>query len=170
MREKIRAVRSLGMLISAATYIVALAVAVLVVRAVDPGYPLVALGLGVLVTTGAIVLAYAADEQLRAFRNDPADRGLIMRSGLWAHSRHPNYLGEVSTWWGLWLFALAAGIEWWWTVVGAVAINAMFAFVSIPMMERRLLATRAGYDEYRQCVPMLLPRLYRKAAATESSD
>ena len=51
------------------------------------------------------------------------------RSGLWARSRHPNYLGEVSTWWGLWLFALAAGLDWWWTVVGAAAITAVMSHV-----------------------------------------
>jgi steroid 5-alpha reductase family enzyme len=51
MREKIRAARSLGVLSSAATYIVALVVAVLVVRAVDPGHPLAALALGTVVAT-----------------------------------------------------------------------------------------------------------------------
>jgi steroid 5-alpha reductase family enzyme len=99
-------------------------------------------GLGVVVTLGAVMLAFAADEQMRVFRSEPRNRGHLMRSGLWAHSRHPNYLGEVATWWGLWLFALAAGLEWWWTVVGAAAITVMFVFVSIPMMERRVLATR----------------------------
>ena len=51
MREKIRAARSLGVLISAATYVVALVVAVLVVRAVGLGHPLADLGLGTLVAT-----------------------------------------------------------------------------------------------------------------------
>lgn len=127
-------------------------------------------GLGVVVMLVAVVLAYVADEELRAFRSDTANRGLVIRGGLWAHARHPNYLGEVTTWWGLWLFALAAGIGWWWTVIGAVAINVMFVFISIPMMERRLLATRAGYAEYREQTPMLLPRPYRRDVTTQSSD
>jgi len=127
-------------------------------------------GLGIVVMAGAIALAYVADEQLRAFRKDPANSGLVMQKGLWAHSRHPNYLGEVSTWWGLWFFGLAAGFEWWWTVVGAVAITIMFVFISIPMMEERLLTTRAGYREYRERTPALLPRLNRGAAASGSSD
>jgi len=115
-------------------------------------------GLGIVVTLGAIVLAFVADEQLRRFRSDPRNLGRVMGSGLWAHSRHPNYLGEVSTWWGLWLFALASRPGWWWTVVGAAAITAMFVFVSIPMMERRVLATRADYEEYREQTPMLVLR------------
>jgi steroid 5-alpha reductase family enzyme len=127
-------------------------------------------GLGIAVTSGAIVLAYVADEQLRAFRREPSSRDSVIRIGLWALSRHPNYLGEVATWWGLWLFGLAAGLEWWWTVVGAAAINMMFVFVSIPMMEKRLSATRAGYDGYRERTPMLLPRLGRREATAETGD
>jgi steroid 5-alpha reductase family enzyme len=115
-------------------------------------------GAGMAVTLGAIVLALVADEQLRRFRRDPRNRGRIMQSGLWARSRHPNYLGEVITWWGLWMFALAADAKWWWTMVGAAAITVMFVFVRIPIMERRVLATRADYEEYREQTPMLLPR------------
>jgi len=115
-------------------------------------------GIGAVVMLGAIVLAFVADEQMRAFRRRPVNQGLIMRDGLWSRSRHPNYLGEVATWWGLWLFAMGAGARWWWTVAGAVAITVLFVFVSVPMMERRLLATRGDYGEYRERTPMLVPR------------
>jgi steroid 5-alpha reductase family enzyme len=115
-------------------------------------------GVGTAVTLGAIALAFIADEQLRGFRSDARNRGRIVQGGLWAHSRHPNYLGEVTTWWGLWLFALAAGLHWWWTVAGAVAITAMFVFISVPMMEKQVLATRADYADYRERTPMLVPR------------
>ena len=114
-------------------------------------------GLGLLVTVGAIALAFVADEQLRRFRERSVKRGDVILSGLWRRSRHPNYLGEVLTWWGLWLFALAAGSRWWWTAAGAVAITLMFVFASVPMMERRLLSERAGYAEYQANTPMLVP-------------
>jgi steroid 5-alpha reductase family enzyme len=125
---------------------------------------------GVVLLLGAIVLAFVADEQLRAFRGSPANQGRIVGCGLWARSRHPNYLGEISTWWGLWLFALAAGGSWWWTVAGAAAITVMFVFASVPMMERRLLRTRTGYAEYREQTGMLLPRLFGRAGRTARSD
>jgi steroid 5-alpha reductase family enzyme len=125
---------------------------------------------GVVVLLGAVVLAFVADEQMRAFRGRPGNQGQIMQSGLWARNRHPNYLGEISTWWGLWLFALAAGGRWWWTVAGAIAITVMFVFASVPMMERRLLATRAGYAEYREQTGMLVPRLSGRATEAERSD
>ncbi len=115
-------------------------------------------GLAVVATLGAVLLAFVADEQLRRFRSDPNNRGAVVGDGLWSVSRHPNYLGEVTTWWGVWLFGLAADVTWWWTVVGALAITVMFVSVSIPWMERRMLATRVGYAEYRAKTPMLLPR------------
>lgn len=122
-----------------------------------------------LVTLAAVGIAFFADEQLRAFRRDPANRKQCIRTGLWAHSRHPNYLGEIMTWWGFWLFALAAGPRWWWTVVGAAAITLMFVFVSVPMMEKRALATRGGYPEYREHTPMLLPGWHHRSAAADTS-
>ena len=113
--------------------------------------------IGALVMLLAVALAFIADEQLRVFRRDPVKRGMNIISGLWKRSRHPNYLGEVATWWGLYLFALAAGVRWWWTGVGALAITLMFVFISVPMMERRELATRTGYRVYLEHTPMLLP-------------
>ena len=56
MREKLRAARAPGVLISAATYIVALVVAVLVVRAAGLTHPLADLGLGTAVATVVLSL------------------------------------------------------------------------------------------------------------------
>jgi steroid 5-alpha reductase family enzyme len=122
-------------------------------------------GIAALVVLGAVLTAFTADEQLRAFRNDPRNRGCSILHGLWAYSRHPNYLGEISTWWGLWLFALAAGPRWWWTVGGAALITMLFVFISVPMMEKRASATRAGYEAYREATPVLVPRRHRRVAA-----
>ena len=58
---------------------------------------------GELVMFGAVVGAFIADEQLRRFRKAPENRGRVIDTGLWGRSRHPNYLGEITTWWGLWL-------------------------------------------------------------------
>jgi steroid 5-alpha reductase family enzyme len=114
------------------------------------------------VTLGAIIVAFVADEQLRRFRSRPSNRGKGIKTGLWRHSRHPNYLGEITTWWGLYLFALGAGAQWWWTGIGALTITAMFIFVSVPMMERRALSTREGYAEYLKRTPVLLPLRLRR--------
>ena len=114
-------------------------------------------GVALLVTGGAILLETIADEQMRAFARTK-ETGAIMDRGLWAWSRHPNYLGELGFWWGLWLFGIAASASWWWTVIGPAAMTAMFFGASIPMLDKRSVARRPGYAEHMQRVPALWPR------------
>jgi steroid 5-alpha reductase family enzyme len=109
------------------------------------------------VTLGAIALEAAADHQIRHFTKNPANGGGIADGGLWRYSRHPNYLGEIAFWWGMWLFALAAAPRWWWTVLGPLAMVVLFVFVSVPLMDRRSLSRRPAYAEHMRRVPALLP-------------
>jgi len=111
---------------------------------------------------GSILYAFIADEQLRDFREKPENKGKTIATGLWRLSRHPNYLGEIHTWWGLALFAYAAGFENWWTLIGPVAITTMFLFASIPMIEKRHLEKRPDYRDYIAGTPMLLPLKFKK--------
>lgn len=115
--------------------------------------------LAVVVTTTAIVLEATADRQLHRFAADPGNHGRVIDEGLWRFSRHPNYLGEILLWWGMWLFALAAAPSWWWTVIGPIGMTLLFLFVSIPMMDRRSLARRPDYAQHMRRVPALLPRV-----------
>jgi steroid 5-alpha reductase family enzyme len=115
--------------------------------------------LALVVTAGAIVLETVADEQLRRF-NARKQPGEICAEGLWSRSRHPNYLGEMGFWWGLWLFGVAARPgALWWTAIGPVAITLMFRFASIPMLDERSRARRPGYEEHEARVPAVVPRL-----------
>jgi steroid 5-alpha reductase family enzyme len=120
-----------------------------------------------LITFGGIALETQADRQMHAFASNPANRGRHMDQGLWAWSRHPNYLGEITFWTGLWVFALASNPSWWWTVIGPVLIIAMFLGASIPMMETRSLERRPSYADYQARVAKLLAlRSASGAAAT----
>src|SRR5262249_42945026 len=67
-----------------------------------------------LVTAGAVLLEGVADQQLRAFRLSSPAAGTILSTGVWRWSRHPNYVGEIGFWWGLFLFGLAGGGFVWW--------------------------------------------------------
>jgi len=109
------------------------------------------------VTVAAIAVEAVADRQLRRFARDPANRDRIIDRGLWRYSRHPNYLGEIGFWWGMWLFGLAAAPHWWWTVIGPVTMVLLFTIVSVPMMDRRSVERRPAYAEHMRRVPALLP-------------
>jgi len=112
----------------------------------------------------AIMVEWRADEQLIKFKKS-GSKEPFMKSGLWSISRHPNYLGEISFWVGMFLFLLSAtklnysdGL---WTVVGAVSMVILFKFISIPMMEKRNIDRKRGYLEYIKKVPALLPRIFK---------
>ncbi|MCB9664405.1 MAG: DUF1295 domain-containing protein [Alphaproteobacteria bacterium] len=126
-------------------------------------------GVAFAVTAGATVLEGMADKQLHAFQARHPPAHAYIDEGLWRWSRHPNYLGEILFWWGLWLFAVAVGDEHAVTCVGALGIALLFRFASIPMMERRLLERRPSYAEQIARVPMLFPRPPRHAAARGSA-
>ncbi len=118
--------------------------------------------LACVVTLGAIAIETVADEQLRAFRRQRRESGPICTTGLWSWSRHPNYFGEISFWFGVWLFGVAAGAPWW-AALGWVAMVVMFVGVSIPMLEKRSLARRPHYADHQRRVSMLFPFPPRKS-------
>jgi steroid 5-alpha reductase family enzyme len=119
-------------------------------------------GVAVLVTAVAIAIEATADQQLRRFviEHPRKEGGAILRTGLWSRSRHPNYFGEMLFWWGLFAFALAAAPSWWWTIVGALAMTAMFRFISLPLIERRMEARRPGWAAYAKSTPLVIPRIF----------
>lgn len=109
------------------------------------------------VAGGAVLLEAVADERLRAFRRRRGDPAAILDTGVWALCRHPNYLGEILFWWGLFLSGAAAAPGWAWTVVGPVAITLLFVLVSVPWMERRMAARHPAWGDRRRAVPALVP-------------
>lgn len=109
-----------------------------------------------IITAGAITIETAADQQLVAFTAVKRP-GEIIKTGLWKYSRHPNYFGELSFWWGLYLFGLAADPTYVWTIAGPLAMTGMFVGVSIPWMDRRSCARRPEYAEHMKRVSGLVP-------------
>jgi steroid 5-alpha reductase family enzyme len=112
-------------------------------------------------TTLAIVIEATADAQLQRFRSQAQSHQEVLRSGLWAYSRHPNYFGECCFWIGLVCMAIAAGCVGLtrepWLVSGAISMCAFFRFGTIPLMDARSLARRPGYDEVIKSTSAMLP-------------
>lgn len=119
-------------------------------------YSLLCLGLGVLVWVIGFVSESIGDSQLAAFIAEPKNRGKLMTSGLWRYSRHPNYFGEMTMWWGIWVIAI--GMDWWWLgVVGPLTISILLRFVSgVPLAEKRA-ATKPEWAAYKRRTSVLFP-------------
>lgn len=109
--------------------------------------------LGILISLVAVALEHVSDRQAHSFRKE--NRGKVCNIGLWKSSRHPNYLGEILFWWGLFIIYISVAPGEWLTAIGALANTLLFIFVSIPLMEKRQLATKPAYAEYRRNTRML---------------
>lgn len=97
-----------------------------------------------------------ADRQLRTFIGQPANRGKVMDRGLWHYSRHPNYFGELTQWWGIGLIALQASYGWI-GLAGPLTLTLLLLFVSgVPMIENRRKADPA-YRAYMRRTSRLVP-------------
>lgn len=101
-------------------------------------------------------LEIVADTQMHKFKNNGANKGKVMNIGLWKYSRHPNYLGEITVWVGVFVFALSVDISKWFFGVGAVLMFCLFNFISIPLMEKRQIERRADYTDYIKKTSRLL--------------
>ena len=111
--------------------------------------------LGFIIIIIAVVIQYISDDQMRKFRKDESNLGKTMKYGLWKYSRHPNYLGEVSFWFGIYIFALASGLTTIWLLACPIVMLALFVFISCPMMDNRSLKRRSEYKEYMDKTPQL---------------
>ena len=109
------------------------------------------------VTLIAILIELVSDIQLHRFLTHRKP-GEIMKTGLWALSRHPNYFGEWLFWAGLALFGLAAvPSAWWWVLPGAIAMLVMFLVASIPMIDKRSVERRPEYQAHMARVSGFVP-------------
>ncbi len=118
--------------------------------------------LGMALFVFGIVWETVADRQLARFKGDPANRGRVLDTGLWARSRHPNYFGEAVLWWGLGLLALPTGG--WLAFVGPAMITFLLVKVSgVAMLDAALVDRRPGYDEYIRSTPAFFPRFSTKS-------
>lgn len=96
------------------------------------------------------------DAQLARFIQDPNNKGKLMQSGLWAYTRHPNYFGEVTQWWGIWLIALAVPGAWL-SVLGPITITLLILYVSgIPLLEKKM-SEHPDFAAYKQRVSIFFP-------------
>ncbi|MEO0436755.1 MAG: DUF1295 domain-containing protein [Pseudomonadota bacterium] len=114
--------------------------------------------LGVLIAVGGTLIETIADEQLRQYRKEQPKDEPFLRSGLWRYSRHPNYFGEISLWVGLFVSTLGLSpTNFYWTGAGALAMIVLFIFVSIPMIDKRMVGSKPGYEAHMQKVSALIP-------------
>ena len=108
-----------------------------------------------------ILFEAVADYQLGRFlKQRAAGSHALMQSGLWRFSRHPNYFGEITVWWGAALVAIS--FEQWWGIAGALLITILITKVSgIPPIEKHY-AGNPEFETYKRRTSVLIPLPPRK--------
>ena len=105
-----------------------------------------------------IIFEATADRQLRKFLAS-GKKGL-MKTGLWSVSRHPNYFGELTTWWAAALVAVACGQ--WWGVLGAVVITILITKISGVTLLEKKYKDNPEFQAYAKKTAILVPFVGKK--------
>jgi steroid 5-alpha reductase family enzyme len=123
----------------------------------SPVRPLDALDIiGALVFVVGFFFETVGDHQLAAHVRDPENKGKLMTRGLWSLTRHPNYFGEATMWWGIGLIALSSA-NGWAALISPVAITCLLLFVSgVPLLEKKYEG-RADWEAYKKKTSMFFP-------------
>lgn len=115
---------------------------------------------GVVVWGVGLFFEAVGDRQLAAYKAIPKEsRPQVMDSGLWGWTRHPNYFGDATVWWGIWL---AAGLGSGWVAgLATVVCPAIMTFFLVQVTGVRLLEKtmmqRPGYPEYAERTSAFVP-------------
>ncbi|QWB95585.1 DUF1295 domain-containing protein [Mycoplasmatota bacterium] len=115
---------------------------------------------GALIILGATFIQFIADSQMQTFKQNNKGKKMCIDEGLWRFSRHPNYFGEIMVWWGLYIMYFGASKQFNLLITAPILMTLLFYYISIPLMENKILKTRPMYEIYQQKVSKLvfLPR------------
>lgn len=112
-----------------------------------------------------LVIESLADYQKFQFAVLPENRGRWIDSGLWSYSRHPNYLGEILVWAGVYIFAASnlTAAESLLALISPIFITILLRYVSgVPLLEKaadKKWGNSDSYQKYRLQTGLILPKI-----------
>ena len=112
---------------------------------------------GIIIWAAGFIIESSADRQLSRFLANPANKGKVMKQGLWRYSRHPNYFGESSMWWGIFIISLS--VPWGWaTVISPIVITyTLLRITGVTLMEETIFGNNPEYKEYVNKTSSFIP-------------
>ncbi len=110
----------------------------------------------IVIWTIGFLIEGVSDYQLAQFKKNGANGKQLLMKGLWGYVRHPNYLGEIVQWWGIWLIcaALPGGFFF---IISPILITFLIIFVSgVKPLEDRM-KNHPDFKKYSEKTPSLAP-------------
>lgn len=112
--------------------------------------------IGALVWCIGYFFEVVGDLELDKFIKSKPAPGTILSTGLWKYTRHPNYFGEVTMWWGLWLMVATLPFSYI-ALISPLAITFLILKVSgIPMLEKRFEGN-INFENYKKRTSAFFP-------------
>ena len=117
--------------------------------------------IGIIVFIIGFTAEIIADNQKSKFRKDPNNRDKFISSGLWKHSRHPNYLGEITLWLGISIISFSSLAGWQLiTLISPIFTYLLLVYVSgIRILDyngNKKWGHLDSYKDYRKNTPRLI--------------
>lgn len=113
---------------------------------------------GIIVWVIGYIFEVVGDAQLKRHIQNKENKGKLLTTGLWKHTRHPNYFGEALMWWGIFFIAIV-DLSAWYLVISPLAITILLRYVSgVPLLERRM-KTKPGWEAYAKHTSVFIPFL-----------
>ncbi len=112
--------------------------------------------IGLLVWVLGFYFETVGDIQMYLFKKDIKNKGRVMNQGLWQYTRHPNYFGEVTMWWGIWILTIGS-TYWYLGLIGPLTITYLITKVSgIPLLEKKYEGNKE-FEKYKSKTSVFLP-------------
>jgi steroid 5-alpha reductase family enzyme len=111
---------------------------------------------GVVVWIIGFLFEAVGDAQLRAFIQKPANKGRVITTGLWKYTRHPNYFGEATQWFGISIVACAVPFGWISFISPLLLTFFLMKISGVPLLEKKN-SQKPGYAEYAAKTSVFVP-------------
>jgi len=111
---------------------------------------------GIVIWVVGFIFESVGDAQLKKHLSDPKNKGKLMTGGLWKYTRHPNYFGESTMWWGIFVISLSTPLGWI-GIITPVLITYLLLFVSGVKMSEKRFEGRKGWAAYKKKTSIFLP-------------
>lgn len=115
--------------------------------------------MGIVIFLSGLAIETIADIQKYQFKKTHSS---WVSTGLWKYARHPNYFGEITVWWGLFVYSLGVSTTYWGiSIMGPLCITILLRFVTgVPPLEKRYdqkFRDNKDYQKYKQSTRLLIP-------------
>lgn len=108
-----------------------------------------------------LLIEIIADSQKTKFRKDPKNKDKFINKGLWARSRHPNYVGEITLWTGVAIMSFSSLEGWQYiSLISPIFTYLLLVYVSgVPQLTasgQKKWGHLESYQDYIKNTPTLI--------------